>query len=94
MKNEFWRRSTLLGNSEQWFRDIGLSQKDAVEKARSILESAEMAPDILEGALQWDEFVWTICSDPNRVQQWQSMSESSRLSNRVSAMNFVMAMTS
>lgn len=93
MKSEFWRTSTLL-DSERWFRDIGLSQKDAVEKARGILERAEMAPDVLEGALQWDEFVWSVCNDPDSVQRWQSMSASSRLSNRASARSFVMAMTS
>lgn len=93
MKDKFWRTSTLL-DSERWFRDIGLSQEDAVEKARGILERAEMAPDILEGALQWDEFVWSVCNDPDRVQRWQSMGASSRLSNRASAMTFVMALTS
>ena len=53
-----------------------------------------MAPDILEGALQWDEFVWSVCADPTCVQRWLSMGGSSGLSDRADALAFQMAMTS
>ena len=87
-----WRIKSLIGDTSEWFQDIGLTEDEAIAKARIILEAIEMESSIMESALQWDEFVWTICHSPNVLQELNNSWKD--LHTEVGARRLVMYMTS
>lgn len=56
-----WRMKTMPDDAVE---DIsGMSEEEAVNKARKILEDAGMNREVMEHALGWDEFVFGLYTD-------------------------------
>ena len=86
-----WRTNTLGNDYKEWFQRLGLTEEEAVCKARKILQDANMEPETLENKLKWDEFVWSVCQHPKAAQDWQNSFHD--LDTRNGALTFVMYMT-
>ena len=92
MEKKRWRTNTLIGGPDKWFSELGLTEDEAIEEAKKILQAVHMEENILEGALQWDEFVWSVCNSPDKVE---SVNKSWKdLNSRNGALRLVMYMTS
>lgn len=92
MEKKRWRTNTLIGGPEKWFYKLGLTEDEALDKAKKILLAVHMESEVLEGALQWDEFVWSVCHSPNEAERIQNSWKD--LNTIVGARRFVMYMTS
>lgn len=73
-----WPHRSMFYDDYHFMREYGLTNEEAREKAREILEQAGFSPELVSKNLHWDEFIDGILHEPESAAKFYHGAESER----------------